>query len=282
MNDVKGIMHKPITVNKDSQISDAIKQLLHHDISRLLVSENSHIIGIITEKDIGLLLHSDETERTIGEVPITEVIKPLATVLESTPISESVKIMLDKDIGSLAVESEGQILGIFTKTDLVKFYADNYTRKSTVRDSMTRSYVMMYSDKPLYKVVSKMLEKNISRIILKNHDEIPEGIITFRDLFKISLDYGTDKVLEDNTRPDISLLLRRTGFVSKSGFGEITPASQVMKKTLISVLEDIDLTEACKILLKNKINGVGVLSNAGKITGVLSKTDVVHTMSILS
>src|SRR5574337_1045631 len=282
MKDVKNIMHKPITISKDSQISDAIKQLLHHNISRLLVSENSHIIGIITERDIGFMLRKDETERNIDEIPLVEVIKPLAIVPESTPINEASKIMLDKEVGSLSVESKGQILGIFTKTDLVKYYADNYAGNKKVKDSMTRSYVMMYSDKPIYKVVSKMFEKNISRIILKNHDDIPEGIMTFRDLFEISLDYGTDKVLEDNTRPDISLLLCRRGFVSKSGFGEITPASKVMKKSLISVLEDMDLAEACKILLKNKINGVGVLSNVGKVIGVLSKTDVVHTMSLFS
>ncbi len=226
------------------------------------------------------MLQNDETERNIDEIPIAEVIRPLAIVHESTPIIESIKIMLDKQVGSLAVELKGQILGIFTKTDLVKYYSDNYAGRKKVKDSMTRSYIMMYSDKPLYKVVSKMLEKNISRIILKNHDDIPEGIITFRDLFKISLDYGTDKILEDNTRPAIRLLLCRRGFVSKSGFGEITPASRVMNKSLISVLEDMDLAEACKILLKNKINGVGVLSNVGKVIGVLSKTDVVHTMSL--
>lgn len=282
MNDVKDIMHKPITINKDSQISDAIKQLVQHNISRLLVSENSHIVGIVTEKDIGLLLFADETDRKIDEIPIVEVLKPLATVYESVPIRDSSKIMLDKEVGSLAVESKGQILGIFTKTDLVKYYADNYEGKKKVRDSMTRSYVMMYSDKPLYKIVSKMLEKKISRIFLKNYDNAAEGIITFRDLFKISLDYGIDSVMEDNTRPDISLVLHRRGFVSKSGFGEVTPASKVMTRTLVTVLEDTDLAEACEILLRNKINGVGVVSNLGKLIGVLSKTDVVNTMSLLN
>ena len=47
-----------------------------------------------------------------------------------------------------------------------------------------------------------------------------------------------------------------------------------MKNKIIAVNQEEDLAKACEIMLKNRINGLGVLSNDGKLTGVLSKSDV--------
>ena len=280
MQTAKNIMKVPITIDKDSPIYDAITAMHEKRISRLVVTEQKKPIGIITEKDVGFFLFEDKTDRDIDEIPISEAAKKMVFVNETTKIGDCARMILEKDFSSLGVNSNGNIVGIITKTDLTKYYADTYTGKNHVGDFMTKSYVSSYLDEPVNKAVSKMLENKISRIIIKNHDEIPVGIISFRDLFRLALDLGTEEFLEDNTRSDLSVIFSRKGFLSESGFGAITTAAQIMTSGILSVLHSEDLAKACKILLENKVKGVGVLSANGVLLGILTKTDVTHALSI--
>jgi len=45
--------------------------------------------------------------------------------------------MLDKKISSLAVGSNGNVNGIFTKTDLTRYCAENFVGKKNVSNHMT-------------------------------------------------------------------------------------------------------------------------------------------------
>lgn len=274
MNTAKDLMKEPITINKTAKMSDVIKKLLENDISRLLVIDNGKASGIVTEKDIALFLFKDQTQRNLNEIPLTEIMRDIVFVDDSAKIKECANKMLDKEISSLAVGSSNNLQGIFTKTDLAKHYAENFKGKKTVGEYMATVYSWAYAKDPLYKVISKMIEKRISRIVLRNENEAPVGIMSFRDLFRIALDFGNEKDIEDNTQPDISIVFSRKGFLSESGFGGVTSASQIMKNNIISVNYDDDLAKACDVMLKNKINGAAVLSGRGTLVGIISKTDV--------
>lgn len=274
MTVVKDIMKKPITISKSENISNVISSLFKNKVSRLLVENNGKISEIVTEKDIVMfLLHSDDKEN-LDKISLSEVTKRLVMVESSLSIKESANLMLDKKISSLAVGSNGKVDGIFTKTDLTRYYAENFVGKKKVSDYMTTSYTWMFSDDSLYDVVSKMVDKKISRIILISQSHMPDGILSLRDLLRISADLGVEETVVDNTLPDMSVLFSRKGFISKTGFGGVTKAEQIMKNKIISINQDEDLTNACNAMLKNNVNGLGVLSNDGKLAGILSKTDV--------
>jgi CBS domain-containing protein len=80
----------------------------------------------------------------------------------------------------------------------------------------------------------------------------------------------------------MSVLFSRKGFLSETVFGGVTKAEQIMKNKIIAVNQDEDLAKACNVMLKNKINGVCVLSNEGKLAGILSKTDVTLAIATMS
>lgn len=280
MQTAKNIMRKPITIDKDSPIYEAIMKMRNEKISRLIVTEHGRSTGIITEKDIGVFLLQDETERDIDEIPVAEAAKKLELINEAVKIGDCARIMLEKEFSSIGVNSNSKVVGIITKTDLIRYFADTYPGKYIVEDFMTKSYVSSYSDESIYNVVSKMLENKVSRIIVKNRDNIPVGIISFGDLFRVALDLGTEEFLEDNTRSDISVVFSRKGFLSESGFGTITTASQVMTSGIISILRGDDLAKACFLILENKVKGLGVLSGKGNLIGILTKTDITHALSI--
>jgi len=269
------IANKPISILKNSTISDAIRMLLNTKISRLIVVDNEKHVGIITEKDIGLFLFSETTMQGLDDIPITKIMKPIEFVDQELNHKDSAKIMIEKGISSLAIGVNGEVKGILTKSDLISFVAENFSGKKKVVDFMTHDYEFTHSAAPLYKVVRKMLEKKISRIIVKNQNEESVGIISFRDLFRISIELGSE---EDYSGFNLSQNIRR-GFLSKEGFGNISLARDVMTKGLVTVKFNEDLASACEILLENNVSGLVVLDGNDDISGIFSKTDVTRALA---
>ena len=281
MKYAKDYLNTPITINYESTLADVLKKIIDEKKSRLLVSENGKITGIVSEKNLGFFLLTDDTERNLDEIPLSEIFKKIITVDENTELSQCAEIMLTNSIGSLVVTSNDEISGILTKTDLVRYFSSIYSDYKIVGEYMSPYYAWQYSDTPLYKVVSKMIDERISRIILRNHDESPVGIVTFRDLFNLALTLGEQEDVLDNSDPVISVIFPRKGFISESGFGGSTMVNEIMNENIISVNYDDDLAKTGKLLLDKNINGAGVLSGHGNLIGVISKTDIVKALAFL-
>jgi len=271
----------PRTIKFESSLDDVLKKIIDEKKSRLLVTENDKITGIVTEKDLGVFLLTDDTERKLNEIPLSAIFKKIISVDEHTSMIECAEVMLTKSIGSLVVKSGNDVVGILTKTDLVRYYTKTHLDEKIVGEYMSPYYAWQYSDTPLYKVVLKMIDEKISRVILRNHDELPVGIITFRDLFELALKQGNYEDVLDNTDPVISVIFPRKGFISESGFGGSVKVEDIMSKDIVSVNYDDDLAKTGKMLLEKNINGAGVLSRHGNIIGIISKTDIVKAVAFL-
>ena len=279
MSDLDYLFKKPITVEKDSSLSHIISILLKNKISRLVVTDEKTPVGIITEKDIGLFLLNDNDEKTLDNIPASQIMNMLTSVEDSMNVEGCVEIMLEKGIGSLGILKNNDLIGIITKTDIIQHYAQNYAENHRVGDVMTISYISMNSNATLRDVVSKMIEERISRIFLKGNDDELEGILTLRDLFHVALEQGNSDSVLDNSDQTISVVFTRKGFLSDSGFGNTISAKDVMTRDFKSVDFEDDLADVCTIMIKNRINGVGVRIN-GKLGGVVSKTDVLKAIHI--
>ena len=278
MSELLSISKRPITADQNSSLSHIISELLKNNISRIILTdEGGTPTGIISEKDVGLFLLTDDTERNLDDIPASQIMNMLTSVNKSMTVEKCAEVMLEKRIGSVGLNSETGLVGIVTKTDIAQYYAQKFPNKHTVDDFMTISFIAMESDSPLKDVVSKMIDEKISRIFLKNSQNEPKGIITFRDLFHVALEQGNSDSVLDNSDSSISVVFNRKGFLSNSGFGNTIKAKDVMTSTFESVSFDEDLTVACEEMIQNRINGVGVRIN-GKLGGVISKTDVLKAI----
>ncbi|QLH09341.1 CBS domain-containing protein [Candidatus Nitrosotenuis sp. DW1] len=274
---VKELAKKPIGILKHSTMSDVIKKLLENHISRLVVLDSGNPVGIISQKDVGFFLFNDSTKDGLDKIPLSSVMNNIEYVDGDTTVEKCAKTLVDKKISSLCVKENSQ-LGIFTKTDLAVYYSKNYSKKHKVIDFMTHDYISTHNATPLFKVVRKMLEHKISRIITKNQSEQPVGILSFKDLFRISLELGSE---EDDEGFTLSDQIRR-GFLSEKGFGSISLAKDVMSKEILTVKFNDDLENACKIMLNNNVSGLAVLDGNDGFTGIISKTDVTRALSSMS
>jgi len=280
MKTVKDIMQKPISIENSLLLSHAIHKFIESKKSRLLTTnQEGKIIGIITQKDIGFFLFANNTEKSLDEIPVSDISRPLIEVSESTPIEDVAHIMFTKNIGSVGV-SFSDTVGIVTKTDLVKHYYENYVGHKRVGDAMTVSYSAMYEDDKLYQILQKMISDKVSRLVIKDSENNASGVISFGDVFRISMSLGREKDVIDNSDPAISVIYPRKGFLSETGFGGTVSAFDVMTKSISSIDYNDDLVTACTEMLDNNINGCGVLIN-GKLSGIISKTDIIKVLSSL-
>ena len=281
MKNAKEYKNTPITIKHESSLADVLKKIIDEKKSRLLVTKNNKITGLVTEKDLGFFLLTDNTERKLDEIPLSEIVKKIISIDETTGLDKCAEIMLKNEIGSLVITSNNDVSGILTKTDLVRYFAKTHSAEKIVGEYMSPYYAWQYSDTPLYQVVLKMINDKISRVILRNHNETPVGIVTFRDLFKLALNLGEQEDILDNSDPVISVIFPRKGFISKSGFGGSTKINEIMSKNIVSVNYDDDLAKTGKLLLDKGINGAGVLSGNDAIIGIISKTDIIKALAFL-
>lgn len=271
----KDIAKRPISILKNTTISDALKKLLENNISRLVIIENRQPVGIVTEKDLGLFLFNESTKTSLDKISLAKIMHQIEFIEGSEAIEKCAKVMIEKKISSLGIGNQSKLEGIITKTDLVKYFSEKHKNKFKVVDYMTHDYISTHSATPLYKVIKKMLEHKISRIITKNQNEEPQGVISFRDLFKIALELGDE---EDDTGFTLSEKIRN-GFLSEEGFGGVSLARDVLTKGIISTKFNEDLAEASKLILKNKISGIAVLDGNQSLAGILSKTDITRALT---
>ena len=65
----------PRTIKLESNLDQVLKKIVDEKKSRILVTENDKVTGIVTEKDLGIFLLNDTTERTLDEIPLSKIIK---------------------------------------------------------------------------------------------------------------------------------------------------------------------------------------------------------------
>jgi len=108
------------SVTEDSSVLSGLQLMMERNVSALLIVENNTLTGIFTERDYArkIILHGKSSaETTIAEVMTAQPI----TVLPKDSIELCMKIMTDKHIRHLPVMVEGEVLGMVSIGDVVKF-----------------------------------------------------------------------------------------------------------------------------------------------------------------
>ena len=278
MTVAREIMHKPLTISENSSVSEVISKLLDLNKSRLVVTREHKPVGIVTEKDVGFFLFTEKSNQSLDKIPLSQIMKGLAYTDGTTSVSLCAKKMIEKNISSLAVGNENNLEGIFTKTDLTKFYSIHCAKKYAVADYMTDHVFTVHDTASLTRVMAKMLEHKISRIITKDQHDNHLGVISFRDFFMVALELGVEDLSDDYSLSDHI----RKGFVSTEGFGALTIASEIMTRGIFSIKSNQDLAKACRVMIDHNVSALGVLGDSGRISGIISKTDITRALASLA
>ncbi|MEQ8386648.1 MAG: CBS domain-containing protein [Coleofasciculus sp. A1-SPW-01] len=112
------LMSSPVrTIRPDTTVGEAQRILLRYGHSGLsVVDEHDQLIGIISRRDIDLALHHG-----LGHAPVKGYMtRNLKTITPQTSLPEIESLMVTYDIGRLPVLENGQLVGIVTRTDVLR------------------------------------------------------------------------------------------------------------------------------------------------------------------
>jgi len=279
----KDILNIPQVINKDSKLSDFASELSTLKLSRLIIEDQGKHIGIVSTKDWAFYLFKNKNKEGIHDIPLTKIMHNIVYVDVFTSIPKCAAMMLDKRISSLAVGSEDHIYGVFTKTDLVSYYASHLPLgHRTVDDYKTARYVWVGEDESTFNVLEKLVENNISRIIVKNSDGSTKGIVTLGDFMRpfSYLKHSPSENYEE--KQEEQTMKKSRGPTHELIFDQRIKVIEIMSKELITVKRNEDLKIACKTFLENQIDGVGVVERDGTLCGILSKTDITRAVASMN
>jgi CBS domain-containing protein len=132
-----------IALDVSNNILDARNVMMKYNISRVIITDNKMLVGMVTEKDMIRFVYSlNSSRRPAHDIRLDQVMgnKVPITVEDNLSLISCAKLMLDKNISSLIVTHKNSTdVGIITKTDIVDYYSKFYKRLNKVRDYMTTS-----------------------------------------------------------------------------------------------------------------------------------------------
>lgn len=108
------------TIASDATVSDAVRKLGEKRIGALLVTEHGRIAGIMSERDVIYCLRDHGPEVLEAEVS-RAMTAPAITVESSMSILSALALMTQRRIRHLPVVDDGQLKGIVSIGDLVKY-----------------------------------------------------------------------------------------------------------------------------------------------------------------
>lgn len=274
---IKKIMNSPIGIESGATLDVALNNLLTHKISRLFVFKDKKAIGIVSEKDILNYFYRDKLKARTNEIQIDDIMHEVYVNDLSTSIPEAAKFMIEYHCSSTGVGSKEDLKGIVTKTDLTKYFAENFFGKKIVKDQLAIDYFSAFIKDGIYDVVGKMLGSEFSRMVVVYNERKPVGIISTGDVFRTILDIEatekTERIL-NLTQDFNNIWLRYKEFCSY-------PAEKVMSRGVLNIGENEDLAKACQMILDKGINALGVQNPEGEIIGIIGKREILMALATM-
>ena len=112
--------HEVLQIEADATVFEAVKRMVEANVGSLLVSDRGRHVGIVTERDY---LRRIALERRDDEATAVRDVmsSPLVVVTPDTSIDECMAVMTDRRIRHLPVVDEGNVVGMVSIGDVVKF-----------------------------------------------------------------------------------------------------------------------------------------------------------------
>ena len=111
------------------------------------------------------------------------MVKNPVTIGPNATVIEAVRLLRDKNIGSVIMVDKDKVLGIAIERDLVRrvLAEDRDPKAVKLRDVMSRSVISIEAGNDVVDAAQLMKQKGISRLVVMEGDKLV-GIITSDDL----------------------------------------------------------------------------------------------------
>lgn len=164
------IMSSPVkTITQETVIEEAGRVMLRYGHSGLPVVKGEKVVGVISRRDVEKAL-----QHGLGHAPVKGFMTTnLLTVGQDVPVSVVQNLMIRHDIGRLPVLKEGKLVGIVSRTDVLR----------TLHGEVQISHYKIYDGR-----ISDMSFKNIRELMYRELS--PEYIDIMEHASRLAHDMG--------------------------------------------------------------------------------------------
>lgn len=131
---VSQIMSKElITLTPKDSLYDAEKLFKQYNIRHLPIVEDKKLVGVVSYSDLLKISYADVNEEDDIETVVYDLYsipqlmaKSPVTVSSDTNIKDVTETLANHTFHSIPVVDDGELVGIVTTTDLLKYFIDQY------------------------------------------------------------------------------------------------------------------------------------------------------------
>jgi len=178
------LMSKPVDfVEANLSLTDAVRELMDKDVSRLLVTDKGKSVGVISLSDFVASIAKEEKlhRETVADVMSDSIL----VCRDKTPIYSVARTMTQAGWRSvLVVDAKGVPQGVVSGKDLLPFVKDGVDESLTVRDVMHPALTIDINAS-LQHAADLMIQKHYHRLVViddKDPKAFPLGIISSFDI----------------------------------------------------------------------------------------------------
>ncbi len=261
---IKNIMSENVvSIDKNLNICDCLRMMYKDNLSRIPVTSTNEdnkkvLVGIISEKDIADKLGSAKYGNMAPSHfhVSTVMVKDLITVDENDQLTDVAKTLIVKNIGALPVLSDGEMVGIVTKSDFIYLCKAKAYEKISVKDIMTRDIISISADDRLIHARKVIMDSKVGRLLLTEDNELA-GIITSKDIAKAFVSFRKHT-------PDK---------YQASQIKELT-VGEFMSTNVQTISQDATIPELADAMLETGYNGYPVVDDEDQIIGIVTQSDL--------
>jgi CBS domain-containing protein len=274
---VDDLMNAPVyTVSPEDTVAHVKNVMLKHKVGRVAVAYEGTLVGVIAKYDLAKMLESSEAgwrrrnqDRTLAKTIMSE---NLVTTLPDASIVEAARQMITNGVGCLPVVKDGDLLGIFTETDLVAHFATTTTMVQ-VKTIMADTFLTCHRHHSINHVLRDMDTNHIFRTIVQEGNGVPVGIITHTNLMFAQEPFVDSKDIVMVRKAD------RAGVQKNRSVRKVLQvAEDIMSEPLITIHNSSKAVDAARVMIKNRIDAIPVVKDESLI-GIISKTDIARKMA---
>jgi CBS domain-containing protein len=257
---VKDVMTKDvITVDKDVNLKYVLNLMKKHEITKIPVVEEKKLIGMVTDNIIAYKLGSIRKRGVpasrLHASSVTD--KDIECISPETEVKTVLKKVGKPGPTMLCVKDNDNLLGVLTKADLLPLVKS----KKQLREIMNRKIHTVSSDDRVIHARRIMIDEDIARLPVVDQGKlvgmISDNEITFA-LAKIKRSFPLGR---QRRRLDELLV------------------EDVMKTPVIWTQPNMTAETAASVMLKKNVGVLPIVEN-GKIIGIVSRTDLLKTISL--
>ncbi len=280
---VSSYMSSPVYVVRPTDTLAYARNLMFRmDIGRLVVvDQQERPVGIITNSDIIDAVMGINFNKTLDEIKVVEAMtKELVTIDPTKSIKTAAHLMVKHKVGGLPVTGkEGKLIGIITRTDLLRAFGDKYVEELKVADIMRADFPRARPTHSIFYVLRLLEADPIRKVVVVDEEDRPLGVIAEKD---VALAYVPSFLLRARGK-DRYLRMKvvdplKDKIVSLRNY-LVPVAEDLMTRDPVTVSPNEDAADAAKTMVRERIGCLPVVGEDGRLVGLVTKHDYVLLLS---